>query len=90
LRRRGADQGDDCRRKVEGVRQAITAAGAARLYLPPYSLDLNSIEQLFLRLKAHGCKAAACTEGELWQGVVRRPPNAPTASTLAGMLLHIT
>jgi transposase len=54
LRRRGADQGDDYRRKVEGVRQAITGAGAARLYLPPYSPDLNPIEQLFVRLKAHG------------------------------------
>jgi transposase len=71
LRRRGADQGDDCRRKVEGVRQAITVAGAARLYLPSCSPDLNPIEQLFVRFKAHGAKAAARTQGELWQGVVR-------------------
>jgi transposase len=38
--------------KVDGVRQAITAAGASVLYLPPYSPDLNPIEQLFAKLKA--------------------------------------
>lgn len=31
--------------KVAGVRQAIEAAGARILYLPPYSPDLNPIEQ---------------------------------------------
>ena len=31
--------------KLEGVRQRIEAAGAQRLYLPPYSPDLNPIEQ---------------------------------------------
>jgi transposase len=38
--------------KVHGVHQAIAAAGAAILYLPPYSPDLNPIEQLFAKLKA--------------------------------------
>ena len=33
--------------KVAGVRQAIEAAGATLLYLPPHSSDLNPIEQLF-------------------------------------------
>src|ERR687892_509274 len=32
--------------KVDGVRQAIAAARASILYLPPYSPDLNPIEQL--------------------------------------------
>ena len=45
--------------KVEGVRQAIAAAGASVLYLPPYSPDLNPIEQLFAKLKALLRKAAA-------------------------------
>jgi transposase len=35
--------------RVDGVRQAIAAAGAAILYLPPYSPDLNPIEQLFAK-----------------------------------------
>ncbi len=38
--------------KVTGVREAIRAAGASVLYLPPYSPDLNPIEQLFAKLKA--------------------------------------
>ena len=32
--------------KVAGVREAIEAAGARLLYLPPYSPDFNPIEQL--------------------------------------------
>jgi transposase len=38
--------------KVAGVREAIEAAGARLLYLPPYSPDLNPIEQAFAKLKA--------------------------------------
>jgi transposase len=38
--------------KVEGVREAIEAVGARLLYLPPYSPDLNPIEQVFAKLKA--------------------------------------
>jgi transposase len=30
--------------KVAGVREAIEAAGASLLYLPPYSPDLNPVE----------------------------------------------
>jgi transposase len=37
--------------KVDGVRQAIAAAGASILYLPPYSPDLNPIEHVFAKLK---------------------------------------
>jgi transposase len=47
--------------KVAGVRQAIEAAGAMLLYLPPYSPDLNPIEQFFAKLKAMLRKAAART-----------------------------
>ena len=38
--------------KVPGIRELIEAAGARLLYLPPYSPDLNPIEQLFAKLKA--------------------------------------
>ena len=38
--------------KIRGVRQAIEAAGASLLYLPPYSPDFNPIEQAFAKLKA--------------------------------------
>jgi transposase len=57
--------------KVDGVRQAIAAAGASILYLPPYSPDLNPIEQLCAKLKAVLRKAAARTRDELWQAIGR-------------------
>jgi len=47
--------------KVTGVREAIEAAGATLLYLPPYSPDLNPIEMAFSKLKAHLRKAAEHT-----------------------------
>jgi len=47
--------------KVDGVRLAIEACRATLLYLPPYSPDLNPIENAFAKLKAHVRKAAART-----------------------------
>jgi len=47
--------------KVAGIRQAIEACGAVLLYLPPYSPDLNPIENAFAKLKSHVRKAAART-----------------------------
>jgi len=47
--------------KVAGVRQAIEACGARLLYLPPYSPDLNPIENAFAKLKAYVRKVAART-----------------------------
>jgi transposase len=55
--------------KVDGIRQAIKAAGASILYLPPYSPDLNPIEQLFAKLKALLRKAAARTKDQLWSAL---------------------
>lgn len=52
--------------KVSGVREAIEAAGATILFLPPYSPDLNPIEQVFSKLKALLRKAAARTVDALW------------------------
>jgi len=37
--------------KGEAVRRAIRSAGAKLLFLPPYSPDLNPIEQVFAKLK---------------------------------------
>ena len=52
--------------KVAGVREAIEARGAILFYLPPYSPDLNPIEQFFSKLKAILRKAAASTIRSLW------------------------
>ena len=51
--------------KVAGVREAIQAVGAKLLYLPPYSPDLNPIEQIFAKLKGSLRKAAARTLPDL-------------------------
>ena len=55
--------------KVEGVRSAIEAAGAELLYLPPYSPDMNPIEQAFAKLKALLRKAEARTVEALWAAI---------------------
>jgi transposase len=52
--------------KVAGVREAIEARGAELLYLPPYSPDLNPIEQAFAKLKAMLRDAAARSVDALW------------------------
>lgn len=52
--------------KVAGIREAIEARGATLVYLPPYSPDLNPIEQFFAKLKAILRKAAARSIEDLW------------------------
>jgi transposase len=55
--------------KVAGVAEAIAAVGASILYLPPYSPDLNPIEQFFAKLKAMLRKASARTKEALWSTI---------------------
>ena len=55
--------------KVQGVREAIEARGARLLYLPPYSPDLNPIEQVFAKLKALLRSAATRTVDALWHAI---------------------
>lgn len=52
--------------KVAGVQGAIESAGARLRYLPPYSPDLNPIEQVFSKLKTLLRKTAARTIDALW------------------------
>jgi len=51
--------------RVDGVRQAIEAAGASLRYLPPYSPDLNPIELSYSAFKAFLRKCAERTEDAL-------------------------
>jgi transposase len=55
--------------KNAAVRQIIEAAGAELRYLPPYSPDLNPIEQAFSKLKAHLRKAQERSIDALWQRI---------------------
>ncbi len=52
--------------KMTGIREAIAAVGASVLYLPPYSPDLNPIEQVFAKLKALLRTAATRSREALW------------------------
>jgi transposase len=55
--------------KGKAVRRAIEQAGATLLFLPPYSPDLNPIEQVFAKLKAMLRKTAARSLEALWSTV---------------------
>ncbi|MER9564944.1 IS630 family transposase [Mesorhizobium sp. M0571] len=55
--------------KAAGVRNAIEAAGASLLYLPPYSPDFNPIENAFAKLKALLRAKAERTIKALWDTV---------------------
>jgi transposase len=55
--------------KAAGVRDAIEAAGARLLFLPPYSPDFNPIENAFAKLKALLRAKAERTITTLWNTV---------------------
>jgi transposase len=53
--------------KSHSVRAAIRAVGAKLFFLPPYSPDLNPIEQVFAKLKILLRKAEQRTVPDTWQ-----------------------
>jgi len=55
--------------KGKAVRKAIRAAGAKLFFLPPYSPDLNPIEQVFAKLKTLLRKAAERTVDDTWRRI---------------------
>src|SRR5271166_7701 len=55
--------------KSEDIRGTIEAAGAELRYLPPYSPDLNPIEQAFSKLKAHLRKHKERSVESLWNRI---------------------
>jgi len=77
--------------KGKAVRRAIRAAGAKLFFLPPYSPDLNPIEQVFTKLKtllrkaaertveAHGSASAPCFPASRHRNA---PTTSPTQDTL--------
>ena len=52
--------------KSEKAARCLKQKGAWFLFLPPYSPDLNPIEQIFSQIKAHLRKAEARTVEALW------------------------
>jgi transposase len=55
--------------KSQAVRAAIRDAGARLLFLPPYSPDLNPIEQVFAKLKHLQRKAAERSVETTWRRI---------------------
>ena len=55
--------------KRQAIRAALTAVGAKLFFLPPYSPDLNPIEQVFAKLKTLLRKAAERSITATWQRV---------------------
>ena len=51
--------------KIRGIVEAIEAAGARLLYLPPYSPDFNPIEKMWSKIKQSLRSQAPRTESEL-------------------------
>ena len=75
--------------KNAAIRAAIEAAGASLRLLPPYSPDLNPIENAFAKLKAQLRKAAARTIDELWNTIAKAidtftPPECANYFAAAG------
>jgi len=57
--------------KVAGVREAVRSVGARIRYLPPYSPDLNPIENMFAKLKHLIRKSGERLVDSLWQTIGR-------------------
>jgi transposase len=55
--------------KGKAVRRAIRKAGVHLIFLPPYSPDLNPIEQVFAKLKTLLRKAAERTVEATWRRI---------------------
>jgi len=55
--------------KQPAIRKAIRSAGARLLFLPPYSPDLNPIEQVFAKLKHLMRKAAERSHEATWRRI---------------------
>lgn len=60
--------------KGDAIRQVIEAAGAELRFLPPYSPDLNPIENAFSKIKAALKKIAARTINNLWDAIAEVLP----------------
>lgn len=72
---------------TDGVKEAIEAAGASILYLPPYSPELNPIELMWSKLKALLRRAEARTLRAL-AGAISRCRTAIRPSDLVGWFRH--
>ena len=71
---------------VKGVTEAIEAGGAFVFFLPPYSPDLNPIEQMWSKIKAHIRKVKARTKDALFEAI-RDALNLLSVADITGWFL---
>lgn len=55
--------------KGDGIAELVASAGASLIYLPPYSPDLNPIEQMWSKIKAYLRKVKARTVEALLEAI---------------------
>jgi transposase len=73
--------------KVRGIREAIEAAGATLLYLPPYSPDWSPIEPCWSKLKTF-LRAAKARTRDLLDGALVQALDTISASDARGWFAH--
>lgn len=73
--------------KVAGIRDAIEAAGAILLYLPPYSPDWSPIEPCWSKLKTF-LRAAKARTREALEEAIRTALDTITATDARGWFMH--
>jgi transposase len=73
--------------KVAGVREAIEGVGGRLLYLPPYSPDLNPIENMWSKVKQL-LRSAAARTFEALQRAVWAALDAVTPDDCRGFFAH--
>ena len=73
--------------KGAGVREIVEGRGCQLLYLPPYSPDLNPIEQAFSKVKGLLRRAEARSRGALI-GAMGRALDAVSAQDARGFFVH--
>ena len=73
--------------RTEKVRELIEARGAELLFLPPYSPDLNPIEEAFSKMKQLVRKVGARTREALLEAIGRALA-AVTPRDAAGWFAH--
>lgn len=73
--------------KVVGIREAIEAAGATLLYLPPYSPDWSPIEPCWSKLKTF-LRAAKARTREALEQAIRSALDRITATDARAWFMH--
>lgn len=73
--------------KVSGIAAAVEAAGARLLYLPPYSPDLNPIEQAWSKFKQN-LRSAKARSADALDQAIHDALAAITADNATGWFRH--